>query len=392
MEKKKFLILIVGVNLGVILVGFLVWVIVYYLSKPIQNPTPLDIQNYKTELVYGTKMHQKCVPLFNDFIKNYGVNYNECLVDFDFTEQFCGGFDPATQGLSNFNVEVILDASGSMGEKIFNDVRMDIAKKAVSDFLTKVPEGVNTGLIVYGHKGSNLLADKNYSCSQIEEVVKLGANNNNNILNAINSFEPKGWTPIAGSINFAKDIFKNKGPKDKNYLILLSDGGEMCDGNPLTAAEDLKLQIPGIKFIVIGFAADNNTQEFLRQIAQMGGGSSLYAGSSAQIAKVFNDQLSLIKKDCINSTLFKISSRYAKNNLNNLNCWMGLNKKELEDFNTNTKKILDTECVIEMNKALKARYTDFWTQKQAFEARNDETYKKIETDLNSQLEALKAQK
>ena len=255
-----------------------------------------------------------------------------------------------------------------------------------------MPQTVNTGLIVYGHKGSNSTADKNVSCNGIEEVVKLGTNNNSKVITAINSFSPRGWTPIAGSLDFAKNIFSQKSPNDKNYLILVSDGVESCDGDALVAANNLRLAIPGIKLSIIGFDTDYTIRESLTRIASMGGGSYVDAYGSADMADAFNKQLLLIKKDCVNVTLIKMSLRYSENNLGNLNCWLDASQKELDEFNGNiTQESTDTECIQEVSDAIVARQTDFWYKRRDIEDKNDVIYKKIEADLNKKLQDLENQ-
>jgi len=346
-----------------------------------------------TTTVYGVEMQNKCFTKFQDFIKTYGADYSKCLADFDFNEEYCVGFDPATEGLSDINLIVILDSSGSMAEKIGSQAKIDVAKKAVSDLLIKMPKGVNTGLVVYGHKGSNSAADKSLSCKGIEEVVKLGTNNSSNIIAAMDSFNPKGWTPIAGSLDFAKNIFKNSGTSNKNYLILVSDGVESCDGDPLTAAEGLKAEIPGIKLNVIGFTNDSKTQEFLEKIATVGGGSYLTASNSSDIAKAFNDELLAIKEDCLSVTLFQMYSRNNANNMSNLNCWLAAYDKESDDFTANIlQNSFDTECNLEMSNALRLRQNEFWYKKEALAEKNSAIYDKIKSDFNNQLKVLESSK
>jgi len=342
-----------------------------------------------TTTAYGVKMQNNCFKQFDDFIKTYGADYSKCLADINFNKDYCGGFDPDTQGLSDVNIIVILDSSGSMAEKIDSEVKINIAKKDILDFLTKMPQGVKTGLVVYGHKGSNSITDKDLSCKGIEEVVKLGGNNNSNIIAAMDSFSPKGWTPIAGSIDFTKNIFNNSGKNNKNYLILLSDGAESCNGDPLVAVGDLKFEIPDIKLIVIAFATDGNTRDLLRKIAEQGGGSYLSANNSSEITKVFNNQLLAIKKDCLRMTILKALSINNANNSKNLNCWITAQKKEVNDFTINvSNKSVDAECNLETSEALQARYTEFWGKKQELEEKNNIIYKKIEEDLNNQLKDL----
>lgn len=396
---KKFWLIIILVCVVVPFAAFLVvWNILAWSYRHAgQDASSLQTQvkdSSKITEIYGVKIQQKCLEKFDDFIKNYGSDYSKCLVDFDFKEEYCGGFDPETQGLSNINVVVILDSSGSMKEEISSEEKIVVAKRAVTEFMSKMPSGVNTGLVVYGHRGSNSFVDKDLSCRATEEVVKLGANNNNSIISAMNSFDAKGWTPIAGSLKFAKDIFKSKGENNKNYLILLSDGAESCDGDPIVAAEDLKFEMSGINLIVIGFATDSETTKYLQKISAFGGGAFMTAGNSAQIADAFNKQLLTIKKDCLRGTLYKIDARYKENNLSNLNCWLTSYEKESNDFTANVlQKTTDGgECNTDISNALRARHTDFWNKKQDMQEKNDAIYKQIQADYQKQLKDLENQK
>jgi hypothetical protein len=396
---KLFSILIIILIAISITFGGIFFVLQYITSQPsfveaptkevIKEETPKTQQPVEMENVYGIQIQKKCVAKLQDFVKSYGADYSKCLQEFNFNEKFCAGFNPDTQGLANFNVVVILDSSGSMAEKIDDVSKSDIAKKSIADFFAKMPQGVNTGLVVYGHKGSNSTADKELSCKGIEEVVRLGNNNYSSIISSMNAFSPKGWTPIAGSIDFAKNIFQKSGEGNKNYLILLSDGGESCDGDPVLSAENLKIQLTGLKFIVIGFATDDQTKNTLTDVAKFGGGEYLDASNASSIAQAFNDQLLLIKKDCLKMTLFKLFSGNNTNNLNNAKCWLDSYQKEAKDFTENfVEKTFDSSCNIDVSKAIQARQNDFWLKKQEIEEDSNTTYKKIEIDFNNQLKAL----
>ena len=92
------------------------------------------------------------------------------------------------------NIMILLDSSGSMADKVKGGVKMDLAKKAVKEFVSNMPEGANVSLVVYGHKGSNAGADKKVSCGSTEEIYPLGAYDGKTFQSSLNKFKPTGWT------------------------------------------------------------------------------------------------------------------------------------------------------------------------------------------------------
>ncbi len=78
--------------------------------------------------------------------------------------------DARYQFKENYNVEVILDASGSMANYASSKTRMQLAKDSINKFLSNVPEEANVSLRVYGHKGTGSDADREMSCNAIEQV------------------------------------------------------------------------------------------------------------------------------------------------------------------------------------------------------------------------------
>src|SRR5699024_4008431 len=68
------------------------------------------------------------------------------------------------------NVLIVLDLSGSMKKELDGESMISIARKAVLDFISGLPDGANVGLRVYGHVGSGKDTDKAYSCSSSELI------------------------------------------------------------------------------------------------------------------------------------------------------------------------------------------------------------------------------
>ncbi|SEM82067.1 vWA domain-containing protein [Lihuaxuella thermophila] len=187
--------------------------------------------------------------------------------------------------LSKLNVEILLDSSGSMNGKVSGGKKMDLAKKSIQDFASKLPEGSNVSLRVYGHKGSSSEKDKAISCSSSEVVYPMGKYNKTAFNQALAKFQPKGYTPIALAIRGAqKDLQSSRGDKDtQNIVYIVSDGIETCGGNPVEEAK--KLHTSGIKAVVniIGFDVDNAGQQALRQVAKAGGGSYTTVNSETDL-------------------------------------------------------------------------------------------------------------
>ena len=95
------------------------------------------------------------------------------------------------------NVVILMDASGSMKAEIGGESRMSLAKQAIEDFTSQLPDDVNVSLFAYGHKGAGTAADKQLSCSSIDELYPLGAYSADSFRNAMDSFEASGWTPLS---------------------------------------------------------------------------------------------------------------------------------------------------------------------------------------------------
>ena len=168
----------------------------------------------------------------------------------------------------NLNVEIILDASGSMAQKVNGKVKMDAAKDAINQFVQKLPKDAKVGIRVYGHKGSNSDSDKQLSCSSSEIMYPISNFDSGKFQSSLDKIKPTGWTPIGLALNEAKkDLSQFDGATNTNIIYLVSDGVSTCEDNPVEAAKSLFGS--NIKPIinVIGFDIDNEGQKQLKEIA-----------------------------------------------------------------------------------------------------------------------------
>ncbi|MEK5108660.1 VWA domain-containing protein [Cytobacillus sp. FSL K6-0129] len=195
-----------------------------------------------------------------------------------------------------YNVEIVLDASGSMANYMGSKTRIDLAKESIEEFASTLPEDVNLSLRVYGHEGSGSDEDKKMSCAANELVYESQTYNESELSSALNSFEPAGWTPLAQSIKEAKeDLSKYSGKEHKNVVYIVSDGIETCDGDPVTAAKELKDSGISPVVNVIGFDLASKDEQQLKDIAKAADGSYVNVNNQNQL----NDELSKTVNDTL---------------------------------------------------------------------------------------------
>ena len=94
------------------------------------------------------------------------------------------------------NVQILLDASGSMIGRVDGEIKMDLAKKAVQEFASSLPSHAEVSLRVYGHKGSNSKKDKKVSCASNEMVYPFKSYDQEDFQQALNKFKPTQVGPL----------------------------------------------------------------------------------------------------------------------------------------------------------------------------------------------------
>src|SRR3989339_1389779 len=145
------------------------------------------------------------------------------------------------------NILILLDGSGSMNDLIGKRSKIDIAKEVITklfnEIASKSPD-TKVGLRVYGHQ----FAAKLKNCQDTKLEIPIGKINQSVFQNKLKAVKPKGYTPIAYSLNMAiKDFPKN----ENNYIILVTDGEETCNGNISQIADNLAQA--GIVVNVVGY-------------------------------------------------------------------------------------------------------------------------------------------
>jgi Ca-activated chloride channel homolog len=231
---------------------------------------------------------------YDALVARYGKDYSQCE-----TSATTGGAcaKPETSlGVDELkeqiNIQLILDSSGSMAEQIGGETKLTIAQRVMSAFVTTIPAEANVALRVYGHVGSNQEQDRPESCAGTELFYDFQPLDQQTFATAINAFTPTGWTPIAASLQAAQqDFAQYDGATHSNFIYLVSDGIETCDGDPVAAARDLHESNIQAIVNIIGFDVDAEAARQLREVAEAGGGEYFEARSAQELQEIFVERI-----------------------------------------------------------------------------------------------------
>lgn len=204
----------------------------------------------------------------------------------------------AAQELSpvkTINLQLIVDSSGSMAAPTdTGELRIDAAKRVLAQVISEIPnvEGVNVGLRVYGHEGNNTDAGKAESCISSELLVPMEGVDAPRLIEQVNALQPVGWTPLGYSLQeSAKDFTQPASENVVNAIVMVTDGLETCDADPVAIAGQLRNSEGGITTHVIGFGTTPEEQAILNGIAQAGSGQLLGAANASELTAALFDVL-----------------------------------------------------------------------------------------------------
>jgi hypothetical protein len=185
------------------------------------------------------------------------------------------------------NVELILDSSGSMAERLDSgQTRIEAAKQVLTNVIGELPEqpNINVGFRVYGHKGNNTEAGKSVSCRSTELKVPIKGVDKKALQDQVNAYQPVGWTPLSLSLREAGKDFPEADANTVNAVVLVTDGLETCGGDPCSASRQIKTGASAITTHVIGFALDETERANLQCIVDESGGLLLGAGDADELS------------------------------------------------------------------------------------------------------------
>ena len=177
----------------------------------------------------------------------------------------------------------IIDASGSMNGKWKETTKMEMAKKILthlSDSLSR--ENIPFAVRVFGHQKDKSFVD----CKDTKLELAFSPNNQKNLASTLSRIQPKGYSPIALSLESAVNDFPLTKTEQRSVIILISDGFENCEGDACDASR--KLQSAGIYLrpYIVGLGLTPEQKKSFECVGQIFDIQESENLSQAQIASV----------------------------------------------------------------------------------------------------------
>ena len=188
------------------------------------------------------------------------------------------------------SVLLILDASGSMNAKLPNgETRIAVAQRAIKGVAGFIPAQAQLSLRMYGAQS----AAREKNCQDTNLAVPFGpASAAGGAINTtVDGAKAQGYTPIAYSLGQAANDF----PADakERVIVLVSDGKETCQGDPVVAAKALAGK--SITVHTVGFIVDTAARGQLQAIARATGGTYFDAPVGPELPDTLKQALNACK-------------------------------------------------------------------------------------------------
>jgi len=236
-----------------------------------------DLDVYRVAL--GALMLEFCcghVPIYMSQVKRLGSGFIK--VD----------FEKGAEKEASKNVEIIMDASNSMWGQIGGEAKITIARKVLAQIINGLPETMNVGLRVYGHRYG--LNDK-LACTDTQLLVPIGPVAKTQLVDTVNKIQLKGKTPLVLSVLEAIKDFE-KIPNGS--VILVTDGIESCNGDIKSIGPAVKKSGLELKVHIVGFdIKEKEARAELEAIAQSTEGRYLDAKNAGELLAALEQTLKL---------------------------------------------------------------------------------------------------
>ena len=209
--------------------------------------------------------------------------------------RFRSGKTESTSAVAR-SLVLIVDVSASMSQPVEDGdgTRLDAAKTALRNVLDDAPNDgtLEYALVTFGeHNGCSIAVPVDFTTNP--QLVTSYAS----------GLKPQGQTPLSDALKRAERLALNNALSDDILLVLLSDGEESCDGDPIAVANAIKnrgqVRLISVNTIGIGLEDGSSAQQQIRDIAQSGGGQHYStSGSADDLTKVLSQATEVASADC----------------------------------------------------------------------------------------------
>lgn len=140
----------------------------------------------------------------------------------------------------------VFDASGSMSGVDYNGggTRMDRVRAALGAAIPEIAQTRNLGLMSYGPGSGD-------QCDTITLHFRPKPNAAAELLGEVAALAPAGRTPLTEAVRQAALLLAPS--RQPAAIVLLTDGGETCSGQPCQLSRILKRDQPQLTVHVVGF-------------------------------------------------------------------------------------------------------------------------------------------
>jgi len=171
------------------------------------------------------------------------------------------------------NLLFVLDTSTSMDESFEDATKLDVAKRILLELVDTIPNGIQVGFRSFG------------GCGRSKLLIPIGPLNRTEMKTQIQGLQSGGATPLAYVLEKAREDFAEVA--GSKVLVLVSDGMETCQGDPIAAARSLVAGGYDLRVQVVGYdvAQYQAAREQLKKIAEVAGGIYFDASDSEQLRR-----------------------------------------------------------------------------------------------------------
>ena len=211
-------------------------------------------------------------------------------------------------------VILAFDVSASMGATDIAPTRMDAAKAAAKDFVSRQPDGISIGVVAFSDSGVSVQTPTNDQATVISAIDRLTPERGTSVAQGITA--SLNAIAVAEAGPFANNYYSNQSPAPTPtptptpvpagthapaVIVLLSDGENNENPDPLAAAQTAANMGVRIYTVGIGSAAGTtlNLDGFqvftqldaatLQQISQLTGGTYYGATDAQQLLSIYDN-------------------------------------------------------------------------------------------------------